>query len=129
LILRGVASEHRSTERLRWVWDAAFSGGPLVAAFMQGLMVGALIQGLVISRSKYTGDAFSWWSLFAAMCGAGGLCIGYALLGVSWLMRKYQGDVRTAAYRFVTTLSLGSLLALVFAFVYSMAANLRLLTH
>jgi cytochrome d ubiquinol oxidase subunit II len=129
LILRGVASEHRSTERLRWVWDAAFSGGSLVAAFMQGLMVGALIQGLVISRSKYTGDEFSWWSLFAAMCGAGGLCIGYALLGVSWLMRKYQGDVRTAAYRFVTTLSLGSLLALVFAFVYSMAANLRLLTH
>jgi cytochrome d ubiquinol oxidase subunit II len=130
LILRGVASERRSgTQRLRWVWNAAFFGGSLVAAFMQGLMVGALIEGLVISRSKYSGDEFSWWSLFAAMCGAGGLCIGYALLGVSWLVRKYRGDVRTAAYRLIPALSLGSLLALVFAFVYSMAANLRLLTH
>src|SRR5437870_11105302 len=43
LILRGVAFEYRSkTKRLRWIWDAAFSGGSLVAAFMQGLTVGAL---------------------------------------------------------------------------------------
>ncbi|MDB6085046.1 MAG: quinol oxidase subunit 2, partial [Gammaproteobacteria bacterium] len=34
LILRGVAFEFRGkTQRLRWVWDAAFSGGSLVAAF------------------------------------------------------------------------------------------------
>jgi cytochrome d ubiquinol oxidase subunit II len=130
VILRGVASERRSgTQRLRWVWNAAFFGGHLVAAFMQGLMVGALIEGLVISHSKYSGDEFSWWSVFAAMCGAAGLCIGYALLGASWLVRKYRGDARTAAYRLIPALSLGSLLALVFAFVYSMAANLRLLTH
>jgi cytochrome d ubiquinol oxidase subunit II len=130
LMLRGVASERRSTtERLRWVWDAAFFGGSLVVAFMQGLMLGALIEGLIISRSRYTGDEFSWWSLFAAMCGAGGLCIGYALLCVSWLVRKYRDDVRTTAFRFVPTLSLGSLLALVFVFVYSMAANLNLLAH
>jgi cytochrome d ubiquinol oxidase subunit II len=130
LILRDVASECRSkTQRLRWVWNAAFSGGSLVAAFMQGLMVGALIKGLIISRSKYSGDEFSWWSLFAAMCGAGGLCIGYALLGASWLVRKYADYVRTSAYRLIPALSLGSLLALVFAFVNSMAANLRLLTH
>jgi cytochrome d ubiquinol oxidase subunit II len=130
LILRGVASERRSkTPHLGWAWNAAFSGGSLVAALMQGLMVGALMEGLIISRSKYTGDEFSWWSLFAAMCGAGGLCIGYALLGASWLVRKYAGGVRAAVYRLIPALSLGSLLALVFVFVYSMAANLRLLTH
>jgi cytochrome bd ubiquinol oxidase subunit II len=130
LILRGVASERRSkTPHLGWAWNAAFSGGSLVAALMQGLMVGALMEGLIISRSRYTGDEFSWWSLFAAMCGAGGLCIGYALLGASWLVRKYGGGVRAAAYRLIPALSLGSLLALVFVFVYSMAANLRLLTH
>jgi cytochrome bd ubiquinol oxidase subunit II len=130
LILRGVASERRSkTQRLRWVWNAAFSGGSLVAAFMQGLMVGALMEGLIISRSRYSGDEFSWWSLFAAMCGAGGLCIGYALLGASWLVRKYGGEVRTTAYRLIPVLSLGSLLALVFVFVYSMASNVRLLAH
>jgi cytochrome d ubiquinol oxidase subunit II len=38
LILRGVASERRKT-RLQWVWNAAFSGGSLLAAFMQGLML------------------------------------------------------------------------------------------
>jgi cytochrome bd ubiquinol oxidase subunit II len=49
LILRGVAFEYRSkTERMRWIWDAAFSGGSLVAAFMQGLTVGALVEGLPI---------------------------------------------------------------------------------
>jgi cytochrome d oxidase subunit CydB len=42
LILRGVSFEYRhKTERMRWVWDAAFAGGSLVAAFIQGLMVGA----------------------------------------------------------------------------------------
>src|SRR5882724_1420932 len=44
LILRGVTFEFRSkTQRVRWVWNAAFSGGSLVAAFMQGMMVGALV--------------------------------------------------------------------------------------
>ena len=42
LILRGVAFEYRyKTERMRWLWDASFAGGSLVAAFMQGLTVGA----------------------------------------------------------------------------------------
>jgi len=132
LILRGVASERRGTmHRMRWVWNAAFSGGSVVAAFMQGLMVGALMEGLIISHSKYSGDEFSWWSLFAAMCGAGGLCIGYAVLGASWLVHRYRygGNVRTTAHRLIPALSLGSLLALVFVFVYSMAANVRLLTR
>jgi cytochrome bd ubiquinol oxidase subunit II len=130
LILRGVGAEICSkTQRLQWVWNAAFAGGSIVAALMQGHMVGAPIEGLIISRGKYSGDEFSWWSLFAAMCGAGGLCIGYALLGASWLVRRYAGDAGIAAYRLIPALSLGSLLALLFVFACSMAANLRLLTH
>src|SRR3954453_1810996 len=55
LILRGVAFEYRyKTERMRWLWDAGFVGGSLVAAFMQGLMVGALVKGLPISNGHYT---------------------------------------------------------------------------
>src|ERR1700716_4518576 len=47
LILRGVAFEYRyKTERLRWIWDAGFAGGSLVAAFTQGLTVGALVEEL-----------------------------------------------------------------------------------
>src|ERR1700724_422645 len=65
LILRGVAFEFRSkTQRLRWLWDAAFSGGSLVAAFMQGMMVGALVEGLPISHGEYSGGEFGWfWAL------------------------------------------------------------------
>src|SRR6202522_1270974 len=38
LILRGVAFEFRHrTERWRWLWDASFAGGSIVAAFMEGL--------------------------------------------------------------------------------------------
>jgi cytochrome bd-type quinol oxidase subunit 2 len=55
LILRGVAFEYRGnrTERLRWIWDAGFAGGSLVAAFTQGLMVGALVKGLPITDGYY----------------------------------------------------------------------------
>jgi cytochrome bd ubiquinol oxidase subunit II len=67
LILRGVAFEYRSrTKRLRWIWDAAFAGGSLVAAFMQGLTVGALVEGLPVVGTHYTGDELSWLSPFVA---------------------------------------------------------------
>src|SRR5215472_4493760 len=47
LLLRGVAFEYRNkAERLRWIWDASFTGGSLVAAFTQGVTVGALVEGL-----------------------------------------------------------------------------------
>ena len=40
LVLCGVAFEYRArTERMRWIWDASFAGGSLVATSMQGLMV------------------------------------------------------------------------------------------
>src|ERR1700751_5939831 len=46
LILRGVSFEFRAkAQSLRWIWDAAFAGGSLVAAFVQGAAVGALVEG------------------------------------------------------------------------------------
>src|SRR5258708_15256972 len=61
LILRGVAFEFRNkTQRLRWVWDAAFSGGSLVAAVMHGIMVGALVGGLPISHREYYCCQIGW---------------------------------------------------------------------
>src|SRR4029077_17949541 len=45
LILRGRGFEVRSKAgQLRWIWNASFAGGSLVAAFVQGLMVGALVE-------------------------------------------------------------------------------------
>ena len=56
LILRGVAFEYRrQTEQMRWVWDASFAGGSLVAAFMQGVIVGALVEGIPVANGRYVG--------------------------------------------------------------------------
>jgi cytochrome d ubiquinol oxidase subunit II len=125
LILRGVAFEYRyKTERLRWMWDAGFAGGSLVAAFMQGLTVGALVKGLPISGGQYSGGEFGWFSPFAALCGIG-LCLGYALLGACWLVKKCEADVREAAYRLIPYLSLSLLVFLVVVFGYALTENLR----
>src|SRR4030088_1723622 len=65
LILRGVAFEFRyKTERMRWIWDAGFAGGSLVAAFVQGLTVGALVEGLPIANGQYSGGEFGWVTSF-----------------------------------------------------------------
>ena len=128
LILRGVAFEYRNkTERMRWVWDASFAGGSLVAAFMQGMTVGALVEGLPITNGQYTGGVFGWFSAFAVLCGIG-LCLGYSLLGACWLVRKCEGDVREAAYRVIPYLAISLLVFLVVVFGYALAENLRV-TH
>jgi cytochrome bd ubiquinol oxidase subunit II len=127
LILRGVAFEFRHrTERWRWLWDASFVGGSLVATFMQGLTVGALVEGLPISNGRYVGGNLGWLSAFALLCGVG-LCIGYALLGASWLVRKCDGDVRESAYRLIPRLSIALLVFLIAVFVIALADNLRVM--
>ena len=127
LILRGVAFEYRNkTERLRWIWDASFAGGSLVAAFIQGLTVGALVEQLPFANGHYAGGEFGWFSPFAVLCGIG-LCLGYALLGACWLVRKCEGDVREESYRLIPYLAVALLVFLVVVFAYAMAENLRVI--
>jgi cytochrome d ubiquinol oxidase subunit II len=127
LILRGVAFEFRyKTERLRWIWDASFAGGSLVAAFIQGMTVGALVEGLPISNGRYVGGEFGCFTPFAALCGIG-LCLGYSLLGACWLVKKSEGEVREAAYYRLHHLAVGLLAFLVIVFVYALAENLRVM--
>jgi cytochrome bd ubiquinol oxidase subunit II len=129
LILRGVAFEYRhQTERVRWIWDASFAGGSLVAAFMQGVMVGALVEGLPIADGRYAGGLFSWFSPFAVLCGIG-LCAGYMLLGACWLVRKCEGAVREAAYRIIPHLSLALLVFLIVVFAYALAEKLPVMSR
>ena len=129
LILRGVAFEFRHrTQRMRWIWNASFAGGSLIAAFMQGLMVGALVIGLPVSNGHYIGGDFSWLSPFAVLCGIG-LCVGYALLGACWLVRKCEGELREHAYALIPYLSISLLVFLLVVFAYALVENLPVMSR
>src|SRR5271156_1458137 len=129
LILRGVAFEFRHrTERWRWLWDASFAGGSLVATFVQGVTVGALVEGLPIANGRYAGGDLGWLSPFSLLCGVG-LCIGYALLGACWLVRKCHGDVRDSAYRLIPVLSLALLLFLIAVFSFALVEDFRVMSR
>jgi cytochrome d ubiquinol oxidase subunit II len=127
LILRGVAFEFRDkTQRMRWIWDLSFAGGSLVATFMQGVTIGALVEGLQVTNGQYSGGDFGWLTPFAALCGIG-LCLGYALLGACWLVKKCEGEVRDVAHRQIPVLAVSVLAFLVVVFAYALAEDLPIL--
>jgi cytochrome d ubiquinol oxidase subunit II len=127
LILRGVAFEFRGkASRSRWVWNVCFVAGSLAATFMQGAMVGALVEGLQFSNGEYSGGALGWLTVFAVLCGVG-LCLGYALLGACWLVRKCEGPVRDAARRQIPPLAIAVLTVLVLVFIHALAEHLPIL--
>jgi cytochrome bd ubiquinol oxidase subunit II len=126
LILRGVAFEFRhKAEWARRVWDWSFAGGSFAATFIQGVTVGALVEGLPIENGQYTGGDFGWVSPFAALCGVA-LCLGYALLGACWLVKKCAPEVRDIAWRQIPFLAVGVLTSLVIVFIFALAENLPL---
>jgi cytochrome d ubiquinol oxidase subunit II len=127
LILRGVAFEFRDkTQLMRWIWDLSFAGGSLVATFMQGVSVGALVEGLQVTNGQYSGGDFGWLTPFAALCGIG-LCLGYALLGACWLVKKCDAEVRDVAHRQIPVLAVAVLAFLVVVFAYALAEDLPIL--
>jgi cytochrome bd ubiquinol oxidase subunit II len=127
LILRGVAFEYRNkTQRLRWIWDGSFAGGSFVASFMQGVTVGALVQGLRFTDGQYSGGVFGWFSDFSVLCGAG-LCLGYALLGACWLVRKCDSEIRDVARRQIPILAVAVLAFLVVVFIHALSDNLPIM--
>jgi cytochrome d ubiquinol oxidase subunit II len=129
LILRGVAFEFRAKATWsRWMWDLSFAGGSFAATFIQGLTVGALVEGLPIENGRYTGGDFGWLSPFAVLCGVG-LCLGYALVGACWLVKKCEGEVREVAWRQIPYLAAGVLVFLVLVFAYALAENLPIMNR
>jgi cytochrome bd ubiquinol oxidase subunit II len=127
LILRGVAFEFRARAvGSRWVWDIAFAGGSVVATFVQGMTVGALVEGLPTANGQYSGGDFGWLSPFAVLCGIG-LCLGYALLGACWLVKKTEGETRDEAYRLIPFMAIGLLAFLFVVFVYALVAHLAVM--
>ena len=127
LILRGVAFEFRNkTEQMRWIWDLSFAGGSLVATFMQGATVGALVEGLQFTNGQYSGGVFGWLTVFSVLCGIG-LCLGYALLGACWLVRKCEAEARDVARRQIPVLAVGVLAFLILVFIHALVEHLPIL--
>jgi cytochrome d ubiquinol oxidase subunit II len=127
LILRGVAFEFRNkTTRMRWLWDLAFAGGSITVAFLQGVTVGQLVLGLTLVDGAYAGAPLEWLNPFALICGLG-LCLGYALLGATWLIRKCEGEVRERAYQALPLLLGGVLAFLAVVFVLALARHVAIM--
>jgi cytochrome d ubiquinol oxidase subunit II len=98
LILRGVAFEFRfKSDRYRWVWDLAFTGGSILAALMQGLVIGAFVQGFKVADNKFAGGTFDWLTPFSVVT-ALAVVSGYVLLSAGWLIMKGDEALRDWAY-------------------------------
>ena len=87
-----------------------------------------MVEGLPVANGHYVGGEFGWLSPFALMCGVG-LCLGYALLGACWLVRKCEGEVRELAYRLIPYLSIGLLVFLIVVFAYALVEDLRVMSR
>jgi cytochrome d ubiquinol oxidase subunit II len=95
LICRGVAFEFRfkADEAHRGLWDKAFAGGSYVATFCQGVALGAFIDGFKVTNGNYAGGLIAWLRPFGLFTGLG-LLVGYALLGITWLVLKTEGPLQ-----------------------------------
>lgn len=109
LVFRGVSFEFRAkATRSQFLWDVGFFGGSLTAAFTQGIALGALVQGITVEGRAYAGGWWDWLTPFSLLTGIA-LCVGYALLGATWLVMKTKGTVADTARKACRPLSIGTL--------------------
>lgn len=118
LIFRGVAFEYRfkSKGSKHW-WDRSFMLGSMVAAFSQGVMLGAMLQGIKVADRAYAGGWFDWLSPFTIFAGLA-VCIGYALLGATWIIMKTDGELQQKAYKWALNSAILLILAIAGVSVY-----------
>lgn len=112
LIFRGVAFEFRWRDpRHRAFWDAAFTGGSIVAALAQGITLGAILQGIEVEGRSYAGGWWDWLTPFTLLTGVS-LVVGYAQLGATWLIMKTSGPLQEYAFRLARWLGAGLILCI-----------------
>jgi len=110
LIFRGISFEFRfKAHRSRYLWDAAFSLGSMLAAFCQGMTLGTVVQGFQVTNGEYSGGLYDWLTPFTVFTGFA-VMTGYALLGSTWLVMKAEHDLQDWAFK-AARLCLGLMLA------------------
>lgn len=98
LIFRGVSFEYRFRTTRQFLWNWGFAGGSIVATVSQGIMLGAILQGVKVSGRTYGGGWFDWLTPFTLFCGFA-LLVGYALLGITWLIIKSTGSLQDRCFK------------------------------
>lgn len=129
LVFRGVAFEYRWRDPgHQKFWDAAFTGGSLVAALSQGMILGALLQGIDVEGRAYAGSWWDWLTPYTLLTGLGTVA-GYALLGATWLIWKLDGPEQDHARRLAIRAG-GATIALMGAVsLYNIALNQEYAAH
>ncbi|EIN02185.1 cytochrome d ubiquinol oxidase subunit II [Paraburkholderia hospita] len=124
LILRGVSFEFRfkADDAHKPFWDRAFMIGSFVATFFQGVMLGALIEGVPVVDGNSAYGLMDWLTPFSIFTGIG-VVVGYALLGVTWLVLKTEGDLQRQMIRVAKPITLAVLAAIIIASIWTPLAN------
>jgi len=124
LIWRGVSFEFRfkADDAHRPFWDKAFMAGSFTAAFFQGMVLGAFIDGVHVVDGAGTGGAMSWLTPFSVFTGIG-VVIGYALLGVTWLILKTEGELQRTMVRIARPITMAVLGAIVIVALWTPLAH------
>ncbi|RPF71089.1 cytochrome d ubiquinol oxidase subunit II [Aurantiacibacter spongiae] len=123
LVFRGVAFEYRWRDPShRRFWDAAFTGGSLVAALAQGMTLGALLQGVDVTGRAYSGSWFDWLTPYTLLTGFGTVA-GYALLGATWLVWKMEGPEQEHARRLAKVAAWATVLLMGVVSLYNLLLN------
>ena len=123
LVFRGVAFEYRWRDPgHRRLWDAAFTGGSLVAAMAQGMTLGALLQGIEVVDRAYAGSWFDWLTPYTLLCGLG-VVAGYALLGSTWLIWKLDGPGQAHARKLALRSALATIVLMGAISLYNVFLN------
>ena len=123
LVFRGVAFEYRWRDPAhRKFWDAAFTGGSLVAALSQGMVLGALLQGIEVEGRAYAGSWWDWLTPYTLLTGVGTVA-GYALLGATWLVWKLDGEAQARARKLAFRAALATMALMGAVSVYNLALN------
>ncbi|CAM5191433.1 cytochrome d ubiquinol oxidase subunit II [Oligella ureolytica] len=124
LIWRGVSFEFRfkADEEHKSFWDVAFMLGSFLATFCQGLILGAFIEGVPLINGKVEYGFMDWLTPFAVFCGFG-VIIAYALLGVTWLVLKTEGELQSTMIRAAKPITWVMLAAIVIVSIWTPLAN------
>ncbi len=123
LVFRGVAFEYRWRDPgHQKFWDAAFTGGSLVAALAQGMTLGALLQGIDVVDRAYAGSWWDWLTPYTLLTGLGTVA-GYALLGATWLIWKLDGEEQAHARKLAVRAAIATIVLMGAVSLYNIGLN------